>query len=118
MILRKRHGTITMDKLSSLYNLVVNYFQEIRDVDGDGYYVISGLTCFIPEDRRLVEDFWKYIEHGLKETSRHEVFKATLTCISEFATTYREQISNKTDPVISYILDLYEVLLRLCRIMR
>lgn len=54
-----------MDQLSTLYKLVVDHYANIKSVDGDGYYLVSALAFFLPNDRRLIEDFWKYIEAGL-----------------------------------------------------
>lgn len=109
MTIRKAGGSITMQQLSSLYNLVVEHYKRINDVEGDGFYIVSALAYFIPNDRRLIDDFWKYIEHGLKKLNQEEIFKSTISCICDFATTYREQISDKVDPIINQILELYEV---------
>lgn len=97
-----------MDQLSTLYNLVVEHYKKISDVDGDGFYLVSALAFFIPHDRRLIDDFWKYIEYGLKKTNQDDVFRATISCICDFATTYREQISDKVDPIINQIIELYQ----------
>jgi len=104
MTIRKVNGSITMDQLSSLYDLVVKHYIRIKDVEGDGFYLVSALAYFIPNDRRLIDDFWKYIEFGLKKLNQEEVFKSAISCICDFATTYREQISDKVDPVINEIL--------------
>ena len=50
-----------MEQLSTLYNLVVEHYKKINDVDGDGYYLVAALASFIPNDRRLIDDFWRYI---------------------------------------------------------
>jgi hypothetical protein len=47
--------------MSSLYNLVVEYYNKLGSVEGDGFYLVSALAYFIPHDLRLVDDFWKYI---------------------------------------------------------
>lgn len=93
-----------MDQLSTLYELVVKHYTTINDVDGDGFYLVSALAYFIPNDRRLIDDFWKYIECGLKKTNQDDIFRATISCICDFATTYRSQISDKVDPVINQII--------------
>lgn len=98
-----------MDQLTSLYNLVVEHYKRINDVEGDGFYIVSALAYFIPHDKRLINDFWKYIEYGLQKLNQEEVFKSTISCICDFATTYREAISDKIDSIINQILDLYEV---------
>ena len=113
--MRKTNGTVTMEQMSSLYNLVVAHYTKIGDVDGDGFYLVSALAWFIPDDKRLINDFWKYIEHGLKKTDREEVFKSTISCICDFATTYKEQISEKVDSILNTLLDLYEVKMSLYR---
>lgn len=59
-----------MQQLSSLYNLVVEHYKRINDVEGDGFYIVSALAYFIPSDRRLIDDFWKYIEHGLQKLNQ------------------------------------------------
>lgn len=109
MTIRKENGSITMDQLTSLYNLVVEHYKRINDVEGDGFYIVSALAYFIPHDKRLINDFWKYIEYGLQKLNQEEVFKSTISCICDFATTYREAISDKIDSIINQILDLYEV---------
>lgn len=116
MTIRKCNGSITMDQLSTLYNLVVEHYKKISDVDGDGFYLVSALAFFIPHDRRLIDDFWKYIEYGLKKTNQDDVFRATISCICDFATTYREQISDKVDPIINQIIELYQVHFHIFRI--
>jgi hypothetical protein len=61
MTIRKSGGSITMEQLSQLYDLVVNYYKQLNNVEGDGYYVVSALAYFLPHDRRIVDDFWKYL---------------------------------------------------------
>ena len=100
MSIRKNGGSITIGQVSTLYDLVVDHYKKIEDVDGDGYYLVSALAFFVPNDRRLIDDFWKYIDFGLKKTQQEDVFKSTISCICDFASTYREQISDKVDPVI------------------
>ena len=89
--------------------MVNNHFQKINNVEGDGYFIVSALAYFIPNDRRLVDDFWKYIEFGLKRVNQEEVFRATISCICDFATIYRESISDKVDPIFNELLDVFEV---------
>jgi len=67
------------------------------------------LAYFIPHDLRLVEDFWKYIQQGLRKITQDEIFKSVISCICDFATIYREQIAGKVEEVIIYITELYEV---------
>lgn len=62
MTIRKANSSITMEQLSSLYNLVVEHYNKIKNVEGDGFYLVSALAYFIPNDRRLVDDFWKYVQ--------------------------------------------------------
>lgn len=109
MTIRKADGTITMQQMSSLYNLVVQHYKRINDVEGDGFYIVSALAYFVDKDRRLIDDFWKYIEYGLKKLSQQQIFKSTISCICDFATIYRQQITDKIDPIINEILELYEV---------
>jgi len=40
----------------------------------------------------------------LKKTNQDDVFRATVSCICDFAATYREQISDKVDPIINQII--------------
>jgi len=70
MTIRKAAGSISVDQLSSLYNLVVNHYTRINNLNGDGFYLVAALAYFLPNDRRLVDDFWKYIELGLKRTTQ------------------------------------------------
>lgn len=107
MTIRKGNGSITMEQLSTLYNLVVEHYKKINDVDGDGFYLISALAFFIPNDRRLIDDFWKYIEFGLKKINQDDIFRATISCVCDFAATYGEQISDKIDILIESLCDLY-----------
>lgn len=111
MTIRKAGGSITVDQLSKLYELVVNYYAQIGNVEGDGYYVVSALAYFFPEDTRIVDDFWKYIEFGLKKINQGEVFKAVISCICDFATTYREVIADKVDSIILELCEYFEVIL-------
>ena len=101
LTIRRAGGTIRLDLLSTLYSLVNNHFQKINNVEGDGYYIVSALAYFIPNDRRLVDDFWKYIEFGLKRVNEDEVFRATISCICDFAAIYRESIADKIDPIFN-----------------
>ena len=109
MTLRKINSSITMEQMSSLYNLVVEYYTRLENVEGDGFYLVSALAYFIPNDRRLVDDFWKYIQQGLRRTTQDETFKSVISCICDFATIYREQIADKVEEVIIYVTELYEV---------
>jgi hypothetical protein len=59
--------------------------------------VVSALTFFIPQDTRIVDDFWKYVEFGLKKTNQSDVFKAVISCICDFAATYKDNIGDKVD---------------------
>jgi hypothetical protein len=67
MTIRKAGGSITVDQLSRLYELVINYYSQKGNVEADGYYVVSALAYFYPDDRRIVDNFWQYIEFGLKK---------------------------------------------------
>ena len=98
-----------MDQMSTLYDLVVEHYKRINDVDGDGFYVVSALAFFIPNDRRLIDDFWKYIEHGLRKTNQDAVFRSAISCICDFATIYRDLIADKVEPTLLQIMDLYGV---------
>lgn len=61
MTIRKAGGSITVDQLSKLYELVVGYYKQISNVEADGFYVVSALAYFFPQDRRIVDDFWPYV---------------------------------------------------------
>lgn len=97
-----------MQQLSNLYDLVVNYYKQINDVEGDGYYVVSALAFFIPTDKRLVDDFWKFIEYGLKKTNQEDIFRSTISCICDFASIYRVMIADKVNNVFNELLEIYE----------
>ena len=56
-----RKETISMDILSSIYQLVVNHYKNINEVDSDGLYVVGTLSNFFRDNTQLVDDFWKYI---------------------------------------------------------
>ena len=71
--------------------------------------MVSALAYFIPNDRRLIDDFWKYIEHGLRKTNQDAVFRSAISCICDFATIYRELIADKVEPTLLQIMDLYGV---------
>ncbi len=43
-----------MDQMSKLYDLVINYFIQIKNVEGDGFYVVSALAFFVPNQLSLV----------------------------------------------------------------
>jgi hypothetical protein len=75
--------------LSQLYELVVGYYTHISSVESDGYYVVSALAFFLPQDRRIVDNFWKYVEYGLQKITQNDIFKATISCICDFAATYK-----------------------------
>jgi len=78
-------------------------------VESDGYYVVSALAFFFPQDRRIVDNFWPYIEKGLQKTANYDIFKATISCICDFSATYKQLISDKIDVTLSEILSLFEV---------
>ena len=80
--------------------------------------MVSALAFFIPNDLRIANDFWKYIEFGLKKWNQNEVFRATISCICDFATTYRSSIVNKVDSIFTELLDIFEVLPFLSRATR
>lgn len=78
-----------MEQLSTLYNLVVEHYKKINDVDGDGFYLVAALASFIPNDRRLIDDFWRYIEYGLNKISQEDIYKAAISCVCDFASIYK-----------------------------
>jgi hypothetical protein len=61
-----RGTKISHDKLAMIYQIVINRFIEQGFVDSDGIYVVGALGFFYA-DRKLVNDFWKYITMGLKK---------------------------------------------------
>lgn len=83
----------------------MNYYKQINNVEGDGYYVVSALAFFFPHDRRIVDDFWKYIEFGLKKVNQAEVFKGAISCICDFISTYRDTITDKVDVIFTELLE-------------
>ena len=111
MTVRKAGGSITMEQMSKIYELVVNYYKQIGNVDGDGYYVVSALAYFLPHDRRLIDDFWKYIDFGLQKYNQPEVFHGAISCICDFASTYRDMLGDKVDSIFNQLYDLFEVLI-------
>ena len=70
-------------------------------MESDGLYIVSALAFFIPNDLRLLDDFWKYIEFGLKRINQVEVFRATISCVCDFAAIYREQIAERVNAVLN-----------------
>lgn len=70
MTIRKSGGSINVELLSTLYDLVVNHFSRINNLNSDGFYIVAALAYFLPNDRRLVDNFWRYIEEGLKRTNQ------------------------------------------------
>jgi hypothetical protein len=107
--LRHNPNGVPLDKLSLIYNLVISHYTRIKDVDSDGFYVISALAYFY-KDRRLVDDFWKYIEHGLTKTNEAEIFKAAISCICDFASIYRDQIQDRMSNILGELIKIFEVL--------
>lgn len=83
------------EQLTAVYQLVTNYFRSISDVTNDGIYVVSALTHFFYNDTRLLDDFWQYILHALQKYQEPQLFKATLSCISDFIVCYKEKIDQK-----------------------
>ena len=70
--------------------------------------MVSALAFFIPNDKRLIDDFWKYIEYGIKKTTQEEVFKSTISCICDLSGIYKELLIDKLEPILEQLIDLYE----------
>jgi len=104
MTIRKFNGSLVVEDLSNLYNLVINYFKKINNVESDGYYVVSALAFFMQKDTRLVDDYWKFIIFGFKELSRADVFRASISCVCDFASIYHTAISDKISPLLENIV--------------
>lgn len=92
-----------METLSQIYQLVTEHYSSISRVDSDGLYVVGALANFFRDDTRLIDDFWKYIEHSLKEYTQTHIFKAALSCICDFATYYGMSLG---DRICKLIVDL------------
>ena len=70
--------------------------------------MVSALAFFIPNDKRLIDDFWKYIEYGIKKTTQEEVFKSSISCICDLSGIYKELLMDKLEPILEQLIDLYE----------
>jgi len=79
----------------------------INNVESDGFYVVAVLAFFMQQDTRLVDDYWKFIQHGFREINRADVFRAAVSCVCDFATIYHTSIADKITPLLEEILTLY-----------
>lgn len=86
-----------MNTLQAVYQLVVDHYKKIADVDCDSLYTVGALSYFFVRDRRMFDNFWVYIYHCLKKSTEDEAIKAAIFCISDFANNNGELISDKID---------------------
>lgn len=53
-----------------VYEFTIRHFMNIKDVDSDGFYVISGLSIVYKRAfEKVFDDFWPYLIHGLKKVT-------------------------------------------------
>lgn len=81
----------------------------MKDVDSDGLYVVSALSFFFRNDRRLVDDFWKYIEHALTKYQEAIVFKSVISCVCDFSANYGDLIKDKLEPIFKEFIGIFDV---------
>lgn len=92
---------------------MINYYKKINNVESDGYYVVSALSFFMQKDTRLVDDYWKFILFGFKELNRADVFRATISCVCDFASIYHTAIANKITPLLEDIIIQFDGLYKI-----
>jgi hypothetical protein len=63
----RRDENIPMETLSTIYDLVIKHFSNIKRVDSDGLYVVGSISFYFRTEPRLIDDFWKYIEYALTQ---------------------------------------------------
>ena len=70
--------------------------------------MVSALAFFMQKDTRLVDDYWKFILFGFKELNRADVFRASISCVCDFASIYHTAIADKISPLLEDILVQFE----------
>ena len=93
-----------METLSTIYQLVIKHFSSIKKVDSDGLYVIGSLSFYFRDDPRLIDDFWKFIEHSLTQYNESHTFKAGLSCVCDFAANYGSVLGDKIHLLMTHLL--------------
>lgn len=104
-----------MEALSTIYQLVIEHYKNLKDVDSDGFYVISALAFFFKGNRSMVDDFWKYIEFSFQKMNEEGLFKASISCICDFAHNYGDFIKDKIEIVFKEFFNAFEVDIVKCR---
>lgn len=89
--------------------MIINHFTAIGRVDPDALYVVGTLSNFLRNDKRLIEDFWKYIEHSLSQHAESHIFKAVISCICDFAANYGPLLSDKIPILMPILLSCFQV---------
>jgi hypothetical protein len=89
--------------------LIINHFNSIGRVDPDALYVVGTLSNYLRNDTRLIEEFWKYIEHSLSQHGESHIFKAVISCICDFAANYGPLLADKIPVLMPILLSCFQV---------
>lgn len=104
----RREENISMDTLSTIYDLVIKHFSNMKRVDSDGLYVIGALSFYFRNEPRLIDDFWKYIEYSLTQYNESFIFKAGLSCVCDFAANYGPDLGEKVPLLMKHLIDSFQ----------
>jgi len=99
----RNEADVSMDILSTIYQLVIKHFSTINKVDSDGLYVVGTLSFYFKNEPRLIDDFWKFIEHSLTQYSDSNTFKAALSCVCDFAANYGPTLNDKVHLLMTHL---------------
>ncbi|EAR88045.3 importin-beta amine-terminal domain protein (macronuclear) [Tetrahymena thermophila SB210] len=81
----------------TVFQLVVDHFMNIKNVDSDGMYIVSALaTCIGTNFVKYLDKVWPYIEHALTQRQQDlELFKTCMGTIADVARACDNQFSCK-----------------------
>jgi hypothetical protein len=104
----RRDENIPMETLTTIYELVIKHFSNIKKVDSDGLYVIGSLSFYFRSEPRLIDDFWKYIEYSLTQYNESFTFKAGLSCVCDFAANYGPELGDKVPLLMKHLINSFQ----------
>lgn len=89
--------------------LVISSFQNQRDVDSDGMYVISSLaTAMRSKFKIYLDQIWPFIVHALQKQNNADIFKSTIGALADIARACEEDFSER----INVLDSLFECLIK------
>ncbi|EGR29112.1 karyopherin beta 1, putative [Ichthyophthirius multifiliis] len=100
---------LDLNTANMILQLTISYFQQIKNVDSDGMYLISGLAqCIGPNFNNYIDQIWPFITHALIERQQDlDLFKTCMGTVSDISRAIETKISSKIE-ILNILLSLLE----------